>query len=128
MDPQVGAAIVGAGVGAFLTAIGAFVLWFFQDRSASRRAVRDARVSCAREIIRLRGNQRAVTGALNELPVLFYDDEHVLALYRAFLAGGDRTSTLADIVIRMAAVAGAKNLNSSDLTRFLEVPDDVTQP
>ena len=118
------AALVGALVGAGITALAGLATWALGEWSSSLRIARQARADLAREIIRHRGDQALVAGALNELPILFGHDDAVMRSYRQFF-GGDadsKTAALTDIVIRMAGFLGVKkSVNTSDLQRYLYV-------
>lgn len=118
MEPEIAGAFVGAG----LTGAAGLITWALTEWSASRRAVSGARVALAREIIRHRGDQARVAEALNELPVVFGDDEEVLRLYRQFLDGVRKDDALLDLVIRLSKVVRLnRRVTTSDLRRFLSV-------
>ncbi len=123
MSDELQAAVIGAIVGGALSGVLAILVFVLQEIAASRRTVRQARIALAREIIRLRGNQAEVTGALNEIPVLFGHDDELVRNYRTMVTAKNdvsaRTEALTNIVIRMAKVAGAKDLPATDVTLFL---------
>lgn len=124
MGAEISVALVGALVGAGITALAGLATWALGEWSSSRRIARRARTDLAREIIRHRGDEALVAGALNELPILFGHDDAVMRSYRQFFDGtpDSKTAALTDIVMRMAGFLGVeKSVSASDLQRYLSV-------
>ncbi|WP_167195291.1 hypothetical protein [Brevibacterium pigmentatum] len=121
-DPEVVAALLGAGVGVAGSLVVGIATWALAELSTNKRELRASRVALAREIIRNRGDQRLVAASLNEIPVVFSDDAELLRLYRQFLDGVRTDDALLDIVVRVSKVAKINaNVTASDLKRFLSV-------
>lgn len=121
MSAELLAALVGAVVGAILTG----VLSYFQSRwsrESQSRAERDRqRLALVREIMRYRLDQQRLIGPLNEIPLVFGDDEDALRLYRETLSStsnDDRTHSLSDLINRLATLVDLPpNVEVSDIQR-----------
>lgn len=121
------AALAGAIVGATLTG----VLGYFQSRwagGAQSRLERDReRTALVREIMRHRLDQQSLVGPLNEIPLVFGDDEDVMRLYRGTLNAADastRTRSLTDLINRLAALVNLPpKVNISDIQRGFSYAD-----
>lgn len=107
MSAELIAALAGAVVGAILTG----VLSYFQSRwsrESQSQAERDRqRLALVREIMRYRLDQERLIGPLNEIPLVFGDDEDALRLYRETLSSNssqDRTRSLSDLINRLATI------------------------
>lgn len=115
-------ALLGAVVGAFVA--GCFTLgvalWNAKRSAAVRRA--DAQLALVREIMRHRGNQVLVVEPLNEVPLLFGNDEEVLRLYRLLVAGTQRDVALGALITRLAELTGLHaSVSAADIGAFLHV-------
>jgi len=123
VNAEVLAALVGSVVGAALAGVlGYLQAWWSRDASA--RLERDRqRLALVREIMRYRLDQERLVGPLNELPLVFGDDEEVLRLYRQTLNAADanaRSLSLTDLVNRLASLVGLPaKVQTSDVERGL---------
>lgn len=121
MNTELVAALAGAVVGAILTG----VLSYFQSRwlrKSQSRAERDRqRLALVREIMRYRLDQQRLIGPLNEIPLVFGDDEDALRLYREILSSAsndDRTRSLSDLINKRAKLVDLPpNVRVSDIQR-----------
>ena len=121
MSTELVAALAGAVVGVILTG----ALGYLQSRwsrESQARAERDRqRLTLVREIMRHRLNQRALIGPLNEIPLVFGDDDDALRLYRETLSStssDDRTRSLSDLINRLATLVDLPpNVRASDIQR-----------
>lgn len=107
MSNEIIAALAGAVVGAVIAGILSFLqsLW---SAKMSRDAERDRqRLALVREVMRYRLDQKRLTFALNEVPLLFGDNVKVLQLYREVLdakGAGYRTHLFTDLINCLASV------------------------
>lgn len=115
------AALLGAAVGAILTGVFGYLqsCW---ARGSQALAERDRqRLILVREIVRYRLDQERVIGPLNEIPLVFGDDDDALRLYRATLDAAnveDRTRSLTDLINRLALIVGLlPGVQVSDIQR-----------
>lgn len=121
MSAELLAALVGAVVGAVLTG----VLSYFQgrwSRESQSRVERDRqRLALVREVMRYRLDQQRLIGPLNEIPLVFGDDEDALRLYRETLSSTgveDRTRSLSDLINRLATLVDLPpRVQPSDIQR-----------
>lgn len=121
MTAELVAALAGAVVGAILTG----TLSYLQSRwsrVSQTRAERDRqRVTLVREIMRYRLDQERLMGPLNEIPLVFGDDEHALRMYREMLnstSSEDRTRSLSDLINRLASLVDLpSSVQTSDIQR-----------
>ena len=104
MDPVL-AGFLGGVLGAALTGIAGILTAVFTTNRAKKLAVDDARLSLVREIMRFRGDQDQLSSALNEVPILFGEDDVIMSSFRALLKNPPtemRNRALKDMLNRLA--------------------------
>ena len=127
MNPELVAAFAGAGVGALLTGVLGYlqIRW---SRNSQLRVERDSqRLALVREIMRYRLNQERLIGPLNELPLVFGDNDEVLRLYRETLNSTDTASknrAITDMLNRLAKLVNLPpKVQESDIQRGFLIAD-----
>ena len=97
---------------------------FLQQRWSRGRAhqdrIEDDRKRLVREIMRYRLDQDKLVLPLNELPLMFGDDDETMRLVRALLVAlpEQRTQFLADLINHLAKQVGLPpKVTTSDITR-----------
>ncbi|WP_430298007.1 DUF6680 family protein [Sinomonas sp. B1-1] len=121
MSDALVAALAGAVVGTILTGVTAYVQNLLSRESQKRTERERQRLALVREIMRYRLEQKRLIGPLNELPLVFGDDDEVLRLYRETLDASDdgaRTRKLTDLINRLASSVGLPpEVRVSDIQR-----------
>lgn len=127
MNPELVAAFAGAGVGALLTGVLGYlqIRW---SRNSQLRVEHDSqRLALVREIMRYRLNQERLIGPLNELPLVFGDNDEVLRLYRETLNSTDTASknrAITDMLNRLAKLVNLPpKVQESDIQRGFLIAD-----
>ena len=117
---EIWAAVVGAIVGAVLAGSGSFLQQRWSRGRAHQDRIEDDRKRLVREIMRYRLDQDKLVLPLNELPLMFGDDDETMRLVRALLAAlpEQRTQFLADLINHLAKQVGLPpKVTTSDITR-----------
>ncbi|WP_010550506.1 DUF6680 family protein [Brachybacterium paraconglomeratum] len=111
METIIGALIASAS-GAGTWAVGA---WWTRKQSVNAE-----RKALARELIRSRGNNAQFAQAMNEIPVVFDDDQTLMAIYRQFATGHSSNEAMLELLVRLVEVTGiAKSAKPDDLKHYL---------
>lgn len=114
------AAVVGAIVGAVLAGSGSFLQQRWSRGRAHQDRVEDDRKRLVREIMRYRMDQDKLVLPLNEIPLMFGDDDETMRLVRALQTAlpEQRTQFLADLINHLAKEVGLPpKVTTSDITR-----------
>ncbi|HGQ6767431.1 hypothetical protein [Kocuria marina] len=117
---EIWAAVVGAIVGAVLAGSGSFLQQRWSRGRAHQDRIEDDRKRLVREIMRYRLDQDKLVLPLNELPLMFGDDDETMRLVRALLVAlpEQRTQFLADLINHLAKQVGLPpKVTTSDITR-----------
>ena len=117
---EIWAAVVGAIVGAVLAGSGSFLQQRWSRGRAHQDRIEDDRKRLVREIMRYRLDQDKLVLPLNELPLIFGDDDETMRLVRALLVAlpEQRTQFLADLINHLAKQVGLPpKVTTSDITR-----------
>ena len=117
---EIWAAVVGAIVGAVLAGSGSFLQQRWSHRRAHQDRIEDDRKRLVREIMRYRLDQDKLVLPLNELPLIFGDDDETMRLVRALLGAlpEQRTQFLADLINHLAKQVGLPpKVTTSDITQ-----------
>ena len=117
---EIWAAVVGAIVGAVLAGSGSFLQQRWSRGRAHQDRIEDDRKRLVREIMRYRMDQDKLVLPLNELPLMFGDDDETMRLVRALLVAlpEQRTQFLADLINHLAKQVGLPpKVTTSDITR-----------
>ncbi|HFD7246617.1 TPA: hypothetical protein ACF38J_001678 [Streptococcus pyogenes] len=115
------AAVVGAIVGAVLAGGGSFLQQRWSRGRAHQDRVEDDRKRLVREIMRYRMDQDTLVLPLNEIPLMFGDDDETMRLLRAMQtapSSDQRTQFLADLINHLAKQVGLPpKVTASDITQ-----------
>ena len=117
---EIWAAVVGAIVGAVLAGSGSFLQQRWSRGRAHQDRIEDDRKRLVREIMRYRLDQDKLVLPLNELPLIFGDDDETMRLVRALLGAlpEQRTQFLADLINHLAKQVGLPpKVTTSDITQ-----------
>lgn len=120
---EIWAAVVGAIVGAVLAGSGSFLQQRWSRGRAHQDRVEDDRKRLVREIMRYRMDQAKLVLPLNEIPLMFGDDDETMRLVRALQrALPDQTDLkdeiFADLINHLAKEVGLPpKVTTSDITR-----------
>lgn len=117
---EIWAAVVGAIVGAVLAGSGSFLQQRWSRGRAHQDRVEDDRKRLVREIMRYRMDQDRLVLPLNEIPLMFGDDDETMRLVRALQTAlpEQRTQFLADLINHLAKEVGLPpKVTTSDITR-----------
>jgi len=115
------AALLGAVVGAGCTGIMSYIQMRWTEKARLRTEYERLRLDLVREIMRYRLDQTNLIGPLNEVPLLFGDDDETLRLYRETLNASDgasRTQYLTELVNRLSRLVDLPaNVDATDVQR-----------
>jgi hypothetical protein len=100
---------LGVVLGSIITVVASYLQqrWAYKRRAQERRDL--IRYELARNLMRYRLDFQKLLAPLNEIPLVFGDDEEALRLYRAVLqgvAGEQRNNDFADLIQHIARAAG----------------------
>jgi len=117
--------LIGTIVGGVIGWAASYSLYRVQRVSVVKDRVNEAKMNLVREVIRYRGDQKRLVGPLNEIPLVFGDDEETLRLYRSFInsdpSKDDHTQFLSDLVVHLAQSVGLPpSVQPSDITSTLQ--------
>ncbi|WP_133753258.1 hypothetical protein ACF3NT_01010 [Naumannella halotolerans] len=102
-------ALIGAVVGAVAGALASWAVTVYQLGWETKRRVRDAQFDLVRQIVRCKAGPD-LAAALNEVPVLFAQDDIALDLYRDALPNSStpavNMSAVADLLAHVAESVG----------------------
>lgn len=134
MTPEMVATLWGVG-GVVLGAIITVMASYFQQRWLNNHRDKERRQSLqyevARDLMRNRLDQRNILMSLNEIPLLFGDDDEAMRLYRAVLQPNDevsRTHNLAALIQHIAKCAGlSAKVTSADVVTGFTYRDDAPE-
>lgn len=117
MGEEVVAAILGAVVGGLLAGGGAFI----QHRWNRKDRIEESRLQLVREIFRLRRDQKALVGPLNEIALVFGHDEKAMQLCRDMMNAASpeaTTRSLVDLINHLGRSVGLEaHVRPSDIDR-----------